>query len=192
MESCRLRWRSGRKPSLPNWRSPLGEDGELARGSVGCNGPMRQSSAAFDDVPLPDDLAERVLRRLRETAIQSSDPAGVTFPEPGPEPPALLPLATVAPRPSFISRRLMIAGLSAVAASAAVAAVIWLQSHHTPSLTPGQVSTPRPRWTLLLGTTPHRASRLGASLRPAISTYQPRYRTIYGRSLAAGRAFCGG
>ena len=138
MESCRACDGDLKETQFAELAAALGEDGELRARFERLQRADAAIKAAFADVPLPADLAERVLRRLSETAIQSADPIKVTL-EPGPEPPALLPLATVAPQPNFISRRLMIAGFAAVAASAAVAVAIWLDHHRAPALTPGQV-----------------------------------------------------
>ncbi len=138
MESCRAFSDDLNDAQFAELAAALGVDDVLRARFERLQRADAAIKAAFADVPVPADLAERVLRRLSETTIQPVDLITTTL-EHAQEPPALLPLAAVAARQKFVSRRRVLAGFAVIAASAAVASAIWLHSHHAPSLTPGQV-----------------------------------------------------
>ncbi len=143
MESCRAHGAVGaggdlNDPQFSELAAAVGEDGELRARFERLQRADTAIKAAFADVPVPADLAERVLRRLgEEAASQAAKPIQCAA-ETVPNSPAPPPSEHVTPQPKRISRRRLIAGFAAVAAASAVAAAIWLHNHRDPALTPGQ------------------------------------------------------
>ena len=125
-------------PQFVELAAALGENGELRARFERLQQADTAIKAAFADVPVPADLAGRVLRRLGvETAIQSAEPIQSAA-ESAPDSSALPPFEHAMPQPKRITRRRLMAGFAAVAASAAVAAAVWLHNHRSPALSPGQ------------------------------------------------------
>jgi hypothetical protein len=138
MESYRARNGDLNDPQFAELAAALGENDELLVRFERLQRADAAIKAVFADVSIPADLAERVVRRLNvEAASHSIEPIRSAV-ESAPVSPALLPSDRVTPRPKRISRRRLIAGFAAVAASAAVMAAVWLHNHRVPPLSPGQ------------------------------------------------------
>jgi hypothetical protein len=144
MESCRARSIVGEggdlnDPQFTELAAALDEDHGLRARFERVQRADALIKAAFADVPVPADLAGKVLRRLGdETVSRPAAPSGSQKTIQA-DSPALLSSEQVSPLPKQISRRGLMAGLAAVAASVAIAAAIWMHNHRSPSLSLGQV-----------------------------------------------------
>jgi hypothetical protein len=93
---------------------------------------------AFADVPVPADLAGRVLLCLSEAApAKPVQPIQVAA-ETELDSPALLPSSPIGIRPKLVTRFQLIAGFAVAAASVAIAAGVWMHSHRNTAVTSGQ------------------------------------------------------
>jgi hypothetical protein len=117
MESCRAARGDLNDPQFAELAFALREDTGLGTRFESIQRADVTIKVVFADVPVPADLAERVSRRLSD-ALSSASGSPVQ-PVPGP----------VTRPSSHQSRRRWIAGLSALAASAAVLAGLWLHFH---------------------------------------------------------------
>jgi hypothetical protein len=131
MESCRagtLALGSGvggdlNDPQFAELASALGRDAELRTRFESIQRADVAIKVVFADVPVPADLAERILHRLSDECSAPNTPA---LPCPGP----------VTRASGHFPRRQWITGLSAIAVSAAVLAGLWLHFHRPLLATP--------------------------------------------------------
>jgi hypothetical protein len=141
LEACRPGSDDLSDPALAPLAAEMAVDPELERRYHCVQQADRRIAEAFDDVPVPAGLRQRVLRRLAEEA------AGAVVPAVDPElPPAAVstPPAEAAlpspPRPArIVSRRRLAAVAACVGAAAALLAVVWLNLPRTPAYTPQTV-----------------------------------------------------
>jgi hypothetical protein len=123
MESCRAGSDDLSTPELSELAASLAVDAELRERLQRVQQADRAIKAAFQDVPVPTGLADRISRRLAEaTAAQSPVEANPDLPVP-------LSKDSTPAQPQRFSRRRLLVGFAALSAAASLLVAVWLETH---------------------------------------------------------------
>ena len=184
MESCRADSGDLKDPQYAQLAALLADDSQLRVHFQRVQQSDAAIKAAICEVPLPADLAARVLHRLDESAAAGPIEPSVGSGDAGGDLP--IPQQAEVLMPSRrVSRRRMLTSFAAVSASVAVAALVWLHFHQPLPLTHDDVLA---KSMAFFAADNDPSGKLVSEIAPAGRVpHQPRSAAIGLNPLAAGR-----